>query len=196
MKQTVQQKREIRRTLRDIAVSVLESEGWTADKLKVPYKKATYILRGHNKPPVRVGIKTSQFAELGFAYQKDGTLNVSSGVSAIVASIWNNEKNPTHAVVSWFPLDAVAQAVAEAKAAREATGEVIKPGDVIWVKVHTHHGTGLGDLYPPLATVPLGPVPLGPSTLDPVAETISDAKLRVATALHVRPEAVQISIVL
>ena len=186
MKQTAAQKRETRRKLRSSALDVLAHQGWTSEKLKAKHKKAVFLLRGNNNPPVRVQVKTSQYAELGFSYRKDGQLNMPTGVSAVVASIWNHEKHPTHAVVSWFSIDAVAKAVADTKADREATGEVIQPGDVIWIRLHNSKGTGLGDVHPPLATVPLEP-----STPDPVAETIAEAKVRVAAALHVRPDAVQ-----
>jgi hypothetical protein len=191
------------------AVSALEGEGWTVERVAGSGKSS---VRRITKGAISkiASIRTTQDRSIAFPRTNgDKSWRTLDEVDAVVAASVDDKENPHFANIHLLPGDEMRDRFNRTYAARKKAGHIIPVGRGVWLSLYAHEsqypvhlvGAGAGLKHPPFAKVPLDPAALISSddeiekedTEDREAPlTIADAKRRLARSLGVDPSSIKI----
>lgn len=143
------------------AINALEAQGYKVQK--VPGRGLSSIWTYENgEDKGRLAIRTSQDTWFAFPRHSGGWKTLDSVDKVVVAAV-DHQDAPENIEVYLFSADEVRKCFNASRKARIDAGMIVKDDYGMWIKInvidHTNYpqgvGSGLGDIYPAIATEPL-----------------------------------------
>lgn len=157
------------------AVSALEQEGWTVERINGSGKGSVRrITKGGFA--MTASIRTTQDTWIAFPRdESDEAWKTLADVDWVVAATVDDKRNPRLKRIHMIEGDEMRARFDRNYAARKKAGHALKVGRGIWVSLYdedsespvTHVGAGAGRTHPPIAEAPLDPGTGEPQTLRP-----------------------------
>ena len=190
-----------------IAVSALESDGWTVERVAGSGKSSVRRITKGKESKV-VSIRTSQDTFVAFPRTPgDKSWRTLDEVDAVVPVSVDDKDDPKFAKVHLIDGDEMRTRFNRAYEARKKAGHKIPIGRGVWVSLYipeaaepvSHVGAGAGIKFPPIATVALSESKMvaeksSDSQLNESPLSIAEAKRRLADTLGVDPSSIKITV--
>lgn len=201
----------LKNRLFQIAVTALEDQGWTVERVPGSGKSSVRRISKRDQSKI-VSIRTTQDTWIAFPRTSDDSDWITlSDVDAVVAASVNDQHDPRFAKVHIIDGAEMRSRFDRAYTARIKAGHSIPPGRGVWVSLYNPEandpvssvGAGAGLKHPAIATVPLdaesgggteGRADQEAAGMEEPPLTIAEAKRRLAITLGVDPSNIKISV--